>query len=337
MARAPMRKFLLPFTILPVLAALVAGCGGSGGGVPANSVAVVGETTITKGEFDALLHRAEVSYKSRKQAFPKAGTVEYQQLKQQALQILTQRAEFEQQAKKLGVVVSDKQVDDRLAQLKKQYFGGDEKKYREQLKQSGLTEADLREDIRSQLISEGIYSKVTASVKVMDKDVERYYRSHIQQYRQAETRVIRHILIEKKPLADKLYTQLKDGADFAKLAKKYSKDPGSASQGGKLTITRGQTVAPFDQTAFLMHTGQISHPVKTQYGYHIILALGDIKPAKTTPLKDVKDSIRQQLLQQKKNDAMTKWVDETKKDYSNKIRYQVGFAPASTSSTTSTQ
>jgi foldase protein PrsA len=333
MAPIPMRRFLLPFSILLVSAAL-AGCGGSTGGVPADSVAVVGETPITKGEFDALLHRAEVSYKSRKQAFPKAGTAEYQQLKQQALQILTQRAEFDQQAKKLGVVVSAKQVDDRLAQLKKQYFGGDEKKYQQQLKQSGLTEEDLKQDIRSQLVSEGIYNKITTGVKVTDQDVDKYYRSHVSQYRQAETRVIRHILVEKKALADRLYDQLKGGANFASLAKKYSKDPGSAAQGGKLTITRGQTVAPFDQTAFLMHTGQISHPVKTQYGYHIIQALEDIKPAKTTPLKDVQDSIKQQLLQKKKNDAMTKWVNETKKDYSKKIRYQVGFAPASTSTST---
>jgi parvulin-like peptidyl-prolyl isomerase len=89
-------------------------------------------------------------------------------------------------------------------------------------------------------------------------------------------------------------------------------------------------VAPFDQTAFLMKVGQISRPVKTQYGFHVIQAIGEIKPAKTTPLADVKNAIRQQLLQTKKNDKMNKWVQETKKEYRDKIRYQVGFAPQKT-------
>ena len=329
--RSPRHVVLAFFAVCALVVA--AGCGGTSAKVPANAVAVVGEQPITKAQFDALLRRAELSYKSRQRPFPKAGTPEYQQLKQQALDILTQRAEFDQKADALGVKVTTKQIDDRLAQLKKQYFGGDAKKYKAQLKQSGLTEADLREDIRSQLVSEGIYSKVTADVKVSDKDIAAYYKAHMQQYQQAETRSVRHILVNKKPLADKLYGQLQAGADFATLAKKYSKDPGSAKQGGKLTIVRGQTVAPFDKTAFQLKKGQISQPVKTQYGYHIIQALSDIKPAKTTPLKDVKDSIKQQLLQQKRNTAMNQWVQATKKDYAKKIRYQIGFAPPATTST----
>jgi parvulin-like peptidyl-prolyl isomerase len=77
--------------------------------------------------------------------------------------------------------------------------------------------------------------------------------------------------------------------------------------------------------------------VKTQYGYHIIQALSDIKPAKTTPLSQVKDAIRQQLLQQRKNDAMTKWVNDTKKDFATKIHYQVGYAPPTTAATSTSK
>ena len=96
---------------------------------------------------------------------------------------------------------------------------------------------------------------------------------------------MRHILVKTKAQADSIYNQLKAGADFAALAKKYSQDPGSKDNGGKLTIIRGQTVAPFDTTAFLLSTNTISRPVKTQYGYHVIQPISAIKPAEDDPVE----------------------------------------------------
>ena len=332
----------IPSLLLTALVALaLVACSGDDGDVPSDAVAVVAGEPIAKVEFDALMRRAEAGAKAQGRKFPQAGTPEYGQLKRQALEILTQREEYEQEAKDLGIEVTDEDVDKRLEQLKKQYFAGNEKRYETQLKESGLVESDLKADIRSQLIAEKIYNKVTVGVKVTAKDVQRYYNSHKQQYTQPETRDIRHILVgdKQKALADRLYGQVKaNPSRFPALAKQFSKDPGSKAQGGKLTIVRGQTVAPFDQTAFLMRVGQISRPVKTQYGYHVIQALSQVRPAKTTPLKDVQNAIRQQLLQTKKNDKMNKWVQEIKAEYRDKIRYQVGFAPPKTTTgSTSTQ
>jgi parvulin-like peptidyl-prolyl isomerase len=327
-------------TVILVLAALVAllaaGCGGGGTSVPSDGVAVVGDQTITKAQFDQLLGQAKKSYSSQKRAFPKAGSPEYEQLKNQAMQYLVQRAEFAQKAKDLDVDVTDKQIDDRLKQIKKQYFGGNQTKYEKQLKQQGLTDTQVRDDIKAQLVSEAIFKEVTGEVKISDADVKKYYNGHKTQYSVPEQREIAHILVKKKQLADDLYKQIKAGANFAALAKKYSQDPGSKNQGGKLTVSKGQTVAPFDQTAFLMHVGQISRPVKTEFGYHIIKALGPIKPAKSTPFSQVKESIRQQIGQQKKNEAMSKWVNDVKKEFAKKIHYQVGYAPASTSTAATT-
>jgi parvulin-like peptidyl-prolyl isomerase len=154
---------------------------------------------------------------------------------------------------------------------------------------------------------------------------------------------VRHILVTKKALAETLWSKLKAGASFAALAKKYSKDPGSASNGGKLTISKGQTVAEFDKTAFDLKKGELSPPIHTQYGYHIIQALSAVKPAQTTSLSKVQASIKQQLEQQEKNDLMTKWVDQKKKGYcKSRIKYQVGYEPnpdpcASTTTTTTSQ
>jgi parvulin-like peptidyl-prolyl isomerase len=320
-------RLLIPFALL---VALVAGCGGGGSAdVSDEDVAVVGSRHIDKSQFDALMAQAERSFKSQGRKFPKQGTPDYATIKTQAVTLLVQQAEREDKAADMGVDLSDEDVDKRLAQIKKQYFGGSEKKYKAQLKKQGLTDDQVRRDIRAQLISEKIFKKVTGDVNVTDAQIHDYYIQHPQLYAQPQSRDVRHILVKNKALADKLYAQLKGGGDFAALAKKYSQDPGSKSQGGKLTVSKGQTVPPFDKMAFALKTKELSKPVKTQYGWHIIQALTAVKPRTTTPEKKVKESIRQQLVQQKKNEAMTTWVNGLTKDFckGDKVKYQVGFKP----------
>jgi parvulin-like peptidyl-prolyl isomerase len=330
-------RYLTKTFLLAALAAVLAACGGGGNdSVPSGSIAQVGDRAITQAQFDALLAQAKRSYESQKRKFPEAGTPEYQTLKNQAVSYLVQRVEFAQEADDMDVEVSDKDVDKRLAEIKKQYFGNSESKYKKQLKQSGLTDEQVREDVRANLISDKLFKKITDEVKASDADVRKYYDEHESQYGVPEQRDIAHILVKKKALADQLYARVKAGEDFSKLAKKYSQDPGSKAQGGKLTISKGQTVGPFDQTAFLLRTGTYSRPVKTEFGYHIIKALGPVKAAKVTPFEKVKDSIKQQLEQQKKNDKMTKWVADLKKKFDGEITYSPGYAPPATTAPTTT-
>ena len=305
----------------------LAGCGGGSKDVPPTAVAVVDGQEIAKTDYEALISQAKKSYKNQKRDFPKQGSQEFQTLKNQAVQFLVQREQFEQEADNLDVDVTEKQVNARLAQIQKQYFGGDKKKYEKQLKEQGLSDRQVRNDIRAQIVSEKIFAQVTKNVKVTDKQIGDYYIKNKAQYSTPESRDVRHILVKTKAKADDLYNQLKAGGDFAALAKKFSEDTGSKANGGKLTISKGQTVAPFDKEAFALKKNAISKPVKTEFGYHIIQPLGDVKPAKVTAMKDVKESISQQLAQTKKNEAMTKWVDELKKDYEDKISYAVGFNP----------
>jgi parvulin-like peptidyl-prolyl isomerase len=320
------------FLALISLALVAGGCGGGTkvASLGTDDVAVVGSKQVSKEQFQALMGRAKKSYEAQNRPFPKPGTTQYETLKGQAIGFLLQRAEFEQEAEQRGVDISDEKIDKRIADLKKQFYGGSDKKYNDTLKQQGLTEEQARQEVRANLISEELFKKITEDVKVSDQEIKSYYDSHKSQYGQPESREVRHILVQKKALADQLYAQLKSGANFAVLAKRYSKDPGSASNGGKLTVSKGQTVPEFDKTAFELKKGQLSAPIKTQYGYHIIQALSDVKPAQSTPLSKVKASIRQQLEQQQKNDAMTKWVETTKKYYCGdaRIKYQVGYQPA---------
>ena len=328
-------RVAVPFLLLLTLAATGCGGGGSSTKVPADAVAVVNGDPISRSEFDLAMARSKRGYTQQHRAWPKAGTTQFQQIQQSALTFLVQLQELEQKAKQLGVDVTDKQIDAKYAQLEKQLGGA--KNLKTQAKAQGLTLQDVRDVvIRPQLLSEGIYKKVTSDAKVSDKDVSDYYKKNAKLYKQPESRDVRHILVSNRALANTLYDKIKAGGNFAALAKKYSKDPGSRAQGGKLTIVKGQTAGPFDQTAFLLDKGQVSRPVKTQYGWHIIQALSEVKPARTTPLKDVKAAIKQQLLQTKQRNEWTKWINDTKKEYAKKVSYQAGFAPPTTSSPTTT-
>ena len=314
----------------------LAGCGGSSDSkdVPSDAVAVVGDQEISKQQFDALIAQARASAKQQKRTFPKAGTPEFKNLQNQGLEYLVRRAEFEQKADDMDVKVTDQQVDERLDQLKKQFYSGDDKKFKASLKKLLLTEDQVKKDVRAQLLEEALYKKVTEDVKVSDKEIQDFYDKNKAQYKQAATREVRHILVKTKAKADALHRQLENGADFAKLAKKNSEDPGSKGQGGKLTVSQGQTVPPFDKAAFSLDKGELSKPIKTQYGWHIIQPLTGVKQATTTPLDQVKEAIKQQLASEKKTKAMREWIDGLKDEFD--VNYQVGYEPPSTQTQTST-
>jgi hypothetical protein len=325
------KTFLFPIVLV---AALLAGCGGGSASLKSDDVAVVGKIHVTKTAYDALLAQAKRSFQQQGRAFPKQGTSEFQTVKGQAVTLLVQQAETESKAGSLGIKITTSDIDKRLAQIKKQYFQNKDSLYQAQLKKQKLTDASVRNDIRNQLISEAVFNKVTSSVKVSDSEAHAYYTSHPQLYTQPQSRDVRYILVKKKADAESVYAQVKAGGDKAwcTLAKKYAKDA-SGQNCGKATFTKGQTVAAFDTIAFSQPTKVVHAPIydPTQYkSWFVIEPLTPVKPRQSTPEKQVATSIKQQLLQTKKNQAMTDWVSSTTKTFcsGSQIKYQVGYAPS---------
>lgn len=334
-----MRRPAFAALFVVALAVLAVGCGtsSSSGNVPSNSVAVVDDRTITKSEFDDLVKYAKRSYDAQKRPFPKVGTREYAQVRDQAVRFLVQRAQFEVKADELGVDVSDDAVDKRIEEYKKERHKGSDEKFREELKQQGLSEDQARDIIRANLIQEAVYNKVTADVKVTDKELKDHYDKNKSQYGTPETRLVRHVLVKQKALADRLYNQLRvKGADWAGIAKRHSTDPGSKDKGGRYTATKGQLVPEFEKAVWAMKTNEVTKPVKTQYGWHVIQALAPIKKGSTSPFAQVKESIRQQLIQDKKNKEMESWVEGMRKDLDKKTAYQVGYKPTTSTNNAAT-
>ena len=151
---------------------------------------------------------------------------------------------------------------------------------------------------------------VAAQLTVSDADLKAAYEKNKTTYVEPEKRHAAHILITdgkddaaNKKLADEVYAKAKAGEDFSELAKKYSKDPGSADKGGALDwADKGSFVAPeFSDAAFSMAPNEIHAPVKTQYGYHIIKLL-EVAAGKTRTFEEAKPEIEADLKRNRATD-----------------------------------
>ena len=294
------RRTLIVLPLLALVAAL-AGCGGSTADkVSPGDVAVVGSQHITQAQFVAALAEAKASLKAQGQTLPAAGSTGYAQLKTNVVGLLVQQAELGLEAKKLGVTASDAAVSKKLAAIKKQFFGGNDKRYAAGLKKQGFTDAQFRAYIKENILESNLYKAITKDATTTQEAVDAYYAANLTQYKQAASRAVEEILVgkNKEALANKIYAQLKAGADFAALAKKYSQDPGSKNIGGKFTANQGSDVPEFDQAVFAAtaKTGELLKPVNTkQYGWFVIKPVADITAAKTTPESKATAEIRKKL------------------------------------------
>src|SRR6185312_6355939 len=274
------RSLMLAAAALAVLTVVAAGCGGTDE-VPPDAVAVVDGTPISKSTLDELLTRTKKTYAAQKRQFPKAGTPEYQSLQTQAVAFLVQRAEYAREADKLGVKVTDAQIQKKVDDVKKQYFGGNQKKFEAGLKAQSYTLAALRDDARAQLVSEGIYKDITGNAKISDAEAQQYYDQNIDRYKVAESRVVRHILVKTKNEADQIRSEIEGGADFATLAKEKSQDPGSKDQGTPFTEVRTQIKSQLMQQKQGNVVSQWVSKVEKEYKGKVSYATG-YEPPDTT-------------------------------------------------------
>ena len=166
-------------------------------------------------------------------------------------------------------------------------------------------------------------AKLEQTIQPTDADLLRMYTDDKDAYRLPERVNVRHILLkatEKDPKqeaavkakADDLVKQLRatKGASFAEMAKKYSEDPGSAEKGGEYDgVVRGQMVPEFEKAAFSLKVGEISDPVKTTYGYHILQVLAH-EQAQLKPFNDVKPQLAAEYKKQRVNDLMQQLSDK---------------------------
>lgn len=199
-----------------------------------------------------------------------------------------------QAARERKINVPEDQVKAELEKMAGQF--GSRAAYQQALQSYGLTEEDLARDIRTNLTLQALSRQ---GVTVTDQEIEQYFNAHKDELGDPEQVRAAHILVDSEAEARTIISELKEGKDFAALAKARSKDPGSKDQGGDLGyIKRGEMVKEFEEVAFSLPVGQISEPVKTSYGYHVI-KVSDHKQARPATLEQAKEQIGEILLAQK--------------------------------------
>lgn len=214
------------------------------------------------------------------------------------------------EAKKQKVNVQDSDLDNEIEKLKVSY-GGDEA-FNQALESNNTTLALLKKDLKDYLT---IKQLIAPQIEISEEEMKTYFDENKDSFAEAEQIKASHILVADEKTANEVKQKLSDGGDFAKLAKEYSTDEGTKNSGGDLGyFAKGTMVTEFDDVAFGLGVGQVSKPVKTEYGYHIIKVEAK-KQEKEANYNNSKDEIKATLLDQKIDSEYTTWLEEKKKSY----------------------
>jgi foldase protein PrsA len=336
---------------LPIVAcaALIAGCGGD---VPSNGVAKIGDSVITKDQFNHWLQAAahgsaapgsavtvpdppnftKCVANQAKQPVPKGAKKptsaqlktqckqQYDALKQQVMQFLVSAEWIQQEAKAQNVKVSDKAVQKQFSDQKKQSFQKDAD-YKKFLANSGMTEADLIFRVKLDVISNSVRNKVIKGKDaVSDAQISSYYNKNKQRFAQPERRDLLVVLTRTKAKADQAKAAITGGQKWAAVAKKFSIDQASKAQGGKLPgVAKGQQEKAFDDAIFKAKKGATTGPIKTQFGFYVF-QVTKVTPASQQSLAQTKETIKNLLKSQNQQKALNAFVTKFRKDYKNKTK-----------------
>ena len=292
---------------------------------PTDVVATVNGVAITRAEMD---RSVQVLLSQNRMQAP-TDPEQKKKLEEAALNQMVAAELLYQNAKKLEIPELDKKVEEKFAQGKSRFPTKDD--FEKALKENGITEPELKELIRRDIIvSNYLEKQVSSKITITTEQARKFYNENLDKFKKQESTRASHILVGVDPKAsaeekqkaklkaDDLLKQIKAGADFAELAKKESTCPSGKNGGDLGDFGRGQMVKPFEDAAFGLKPGEVSGVVETQFGYHIIKVTGK-EAGGTVPFDEVKGKIEEYLKGTEVQKQVLAKVEELKK--SAKIEY----------------
>ncbi|WP_186763741.1 peptidylprolyl isomerase [Planomicrobium sp. CPCC 101079] len=212
-----------------------------------------------------------------------------------------------QEAEKANVEVTQEEIDAEMKIYEEQYGGAEA--LESAIETSGMTVEQLEEEMKSYLLIEKL---IGPDIEITDEQIETYFEENKESFAQAEQVEASHILVATKEEAEEVAKKLEDGGDFAELAAEYSTDTATAEIGGELgSFGAGEMAIEFEEAAFAMAVDEISEPVETEYGFHIIKVTGKTEAAEAN-LEDNKEQIKEILFDEALNTQYATWMAEKK-------------------------
>jgi foldase protein PrsA len=346
-------RLVLALCALAAIVAVGAGCGG----VPGNAVAEVDGTAIDKDQFNHWMNVAAktsgqpsatvpdspdfkncIAEKRKTAPKPAKGQPkttdeqlkdqckqEYDALRDQVMQLLTSFQWIEGEAEEQGIKVSDAEVRKSFEEQKKQSFPKDAD-YKKFLKDYNQTEDDILQRVKLDLLSNKIRDKIIKGKdKVSDAQIQDFYNKNKERFAQPQRRDLRIVLTKTEAKANQAKAALESGESWKTVAKKYSIDEASKAQGGKLPAqAKGTLEKSLDQAVFKAKKGQITGPVKTQFGYYVF-EVEKVQKATQQTLEQAKETIRQTLQSQNQQKALDKFVSEFQKKWKDRTECRDGY------------
>ncbi|MDD7306304.1 MAG: peptidylprolyl isomerase [Peptoniphilaceae bacterium] len=257
--------------------------------LPDNAVAEINGEEISKDDY-----KKEISFYASMLASK-------QQLKSSVIQMMIQDKLIADDLEKNNIKLDDKEADDNFLQYVQNYGG--QEQFDKMLEDYNMSADKFKDTIKKDLMYKKHREWFDENNKVTDKEIKDYFNKHKDELVQVNAS---HILVEDEKTANEVKQKLDNGEDFAKLAKEYSKDSANADKGGELGyFAKNSMVKEFSDVAFKLKKNEISDPVKTNFGYHII-KLNDKKDT----AEKLKDEITKQLNEQKYSEYLKKLYND---------------------------
>lgn len=349
------RKVVVAIFLLALVAAtgVLAGCGGD---LPSDAVAKVGDIDIKEDVFAERVEQFGAQYGYSEEA---TDPEIWQAFKEDVLEYLITYEMAVQKAEDYNLSVTDEEVQEEIDLIVTTYYDGDEAALAEELAASDMTLDQLKSSYRESMLMQKVYDEVTKDItEVPDEEISAYYEENKDTYFEDETRTTRHILIapgkdtagnttttavgattttteitdadwaDALETAEEVRGKLVAGGDWTELAEEYSDDTLTASSGGELgAVAKGEMLQEFEDAVFSLDKDEISEPVKSAYGYHII-QVTEITEAYQQTLEEAKEEISSKLLNQKQLEAWEAWIETTKTELN--VVYREDVQPTTT-------
>ncbi|HEB72270.1 MAG TPA: hypothetical protein ENI77_06570 [Nitrospirae bacterium] len=272
-------------------------------GRPNDVVATVGSVKITVGDLDREFNR----YKNLLRFEEAKSAVDNLRVKKSLLYRLIDESLLYLEAEKLGIEVSEKELELELRGLLSEY---DQAKLGLVLAKNEMNFEEWKKGVKKSLRARKLVEReIDSKIKVGEKEIKQFYKKNSDQFKWPERVRAMQIMVEDETTAERVRKKLTGGADFGKIAKRYSQSPDSMVGGDLGFFGRGQMPPEFEAAVFDLKEGEISSVIESIYGFHLFKVVKKEKP-RGMKYKEARDRINQLLLERKREKEFKSWIKQ---------------------------